>query len=99
MSMKGESDAMTVPAAVEMIRATSPEDRSRFASRSKGDTGSGGRISRCPSQKPPFVFGAALPFFLGTAGEVIKAVISLLIGGSRNNGSSIYLHQLDHFSR
>ena len=31
LSMKGESDAMTVPAAVEMIRATPPEDRSRFA--------------------------------------------------------------------
>jgi hypothetical protein len=31
MSMKGESDAMTVPVAVEMIRATSPENRSRFA--------------------------------------------------------------------
>ena len=31
MSMKGESDQMTVQAAVEMIRATSPEDRSRFA--------------------------------------------------------------------
>jgi hypothetical protein len=31
MSMKGDSDAMTVPAAVEMIRATPPEDRSRYA--------------------------------------------------------------------
>jgi hypothetical protein len=31
MSMKGESDAMTVPAAVEMIRATPPEKRSQFA--------------------------------------------------------------------
>jgi hypothetical protein len=31
MSMKGESDQMTVPAAVEMIRATPPERRSRFA--------------------------------------------------------------------
>jgi hypothetical protein len=31
MSMKGESDAMTVPAAVEMIRATPPEQRSQFA--------------------------------------------------------------------
>jgi hypothetical protein len=31
LSMKGESDAMTVPVAVEMIRATSPEDRSPFA--------------------------------------------------------------------
>ena len=30
-SMKGESDAMTVPAAVEMIRATPPERRSEFA--------------------------------------------------------------------
>jgi hypothetical protein len=29
--MKGESDAMTVPAAVEMIRATPPERRSEFA--------------------------------------------------------------------
>lgn len=31
LSMRGESDAMTVPAAVEMIRATSPEKRSDFA--------------------------------------------------------------------
>jgi hypothetical protein len=31
-SMKGESDQMTVPAAVEMIRATAPEQRSEFAS-------------------------------------------------------------------
>lgn len=31
MSMKGESDAMTIPAAVEMIRATPPERRSQFA--------------------------------------------------------------------
>lgn len=31
LSMKGESDQMTVPAAVEMIRATPPADRSRFA--------------------------------------------------------------------
>jgi hypothetical protein len=31
MSMKGESDAMAVPAAVEIIRATPLEDRSRFA--------------------------------------------------------------------
>ena len=31
MSMKGESDAMTVPAAVEMIRATPAERRSQFA--------------------------------------------------------------------
>jgi len=31
MSMKGESDAMTVPAAVEMIRATPPERRREFA--------------------------------------------------------------------
>jgi hypothetical protein len=31
MSMKGESDAMTVPAAVEMIGATPPENRSRYA--------------------------------------------------------------------
>ena len=31
MSMKGESDQMTVPAAVEMIRATTPERRSEFA--------------------------------------------------------------------
>jgi hypothetical protein len=31
MSMKGESDAMAVPAAVEIIRATPPEDRARFA--------------------------------------------------------------------
>ena len=31
MSMKGQSDAMTVPAAVEMIRATPPERRSQFA--------------------------------------------------------------------
>ena len=30
-SMKGESDQMTVPAAVEMIRATAPERRSEFA--------------------------------------------------------------------
>ena len=32
MSMKGESDAMTVPAAVELIRATPPDRRSEFAS-------------------------------------------------------------------
>jgi hypothetical protein len=32
MSMKGESDAMTVPAAVAMIRATPPVRRSEFAS-------------------------------------------------------------------
>jgi hypothetical protein len=31
MSMKGESDAMSVPAAVEMIWATSPTKRSEFA--------------------------------------------------------------------
>jgi hypothetical protein len=31
MSMKGETDAITVPAAVEMIRATPPEGRSQFA--------------------------------------------------------------------
>jgi hypothetical protein len=31
MSMKGESGQMTVPAAVEMIRATPPERRSQFA--------------------------------------------------------------------
>ena len=31
MSMKGESDTMSVPAAVEMIRATPPERRSEFA--------------------------------------------------------------------
>ena len=31
MSMKGESDAMSVPAAVEMIRATPPERRSEYA--------------------------------------------------------------------
>jgi hypothetical protein len=31
MSMKGESDAMTVPTAVEMIRATPPAKRSEFA--------------------------------------------------------------------
>lgn len=30
-SMKGENDAMTVGDAVAMIRATPPEDRSRFA--------------------------------------------------------------------
>jgi hypothetical protein len=30
-SMKGESDAMTVPAALEMVRSTPPEDRSRYA--------------------------------------------------------------------
>jgi heterodisulfide reductase subunit C len=30
-SMKGESNAMAVPAAVEMIRATPPERRSEFA--------------------------------------------------------------------
>jgi hypothetical protein len=30
MSMKGESDAMTVPAAVEMVRATPPDRRSQF---------------------------------------------------------------------
>jgi len=29
--MKDESDQMTVPAAVEMIRATRPESRSEFA--------------------------------------------------------------------
>lgn len=32
MSMRGESDAMSVADAVEMIRATPAEDRSRFAS-------------------------------------------------------------------
>jgi len=32
MSMKGESFEMTVPAAVEMIRATPPNRRSEFAS-------------------------------------------------------------------
>jgi hypothetical protein len=32
MSMKGESQEMTVPAAVEMIRATPPARRSEFAS-------------------------------------------------------------------
>ena len=32
LSMKGESDAMTVPAAVEMIRATPAGRRSEFAS-------------------------------------------------------------------
>jgi hypothetical protein len=32
MSMKGESDAMTVPVAVAMIRATPPARRSEFAS-------------------------------------------------------------------
>lgn len=31
MSMKGESDAMPVAAAVDMIRATPPATRSRFA--------------------------------------------------------------------
>lgn len=31
MSMKGESNQMTVPAAVEMVRATPPERRSEFA--------------------------------------------------------------------
>jgi hypothetical protein len=31
MSMKAESDAMSVPAAVEMIRATPPARRSEFA--------------------------------------------------------------------
>jgi len=31
MSVKSESDAMTVPAAVEMIRATPPARRSQFA--------------------------------------------------------------------
>ena len=31
MSIRGDSEVMTVPAAVEMIRATRPEDRSRFA--------------------------------------------------------------------
>ena len=31
MSMKGQSQEMTVPAAVEMIRATSPARRSEFA--------------------------------------------------------------------
>jgi hypothetical protein len=31
LSIKGESDAMSVPAAVETIRATSPEKRSAFA--------------------------------------------------------------------
>jgi hypothetical protein len=31
MSIKGESDAMTVPAAVQMIRATPAEKRSQFA--------------------------------------------------------------------
>jgi len=46
-SMKGESDAMTVPQAVEMIRATPSSARSRFASeiwrrrRSRGTDKSG----------------------------------------------------------
>jgi len=31
LSIKGESDAMTVPAAVEVIRATPPERRSAYA--------------------------------------------------------------------
>ena len=31
MAIKGKSDAMSVPAAVEMIRATPPERRSQFA--------------------------------------------------------------------
>jgi hypothetical protein len=31
MSMKGESDAMTVPAAIEMVHATSADQRSRFS--------------------------------------------------------------------
>jgi hypothetical protein len=31
LTMKGESDAMTVPAAVEMVHATSADDRSRFS--------------------------------------------------------------------
>ena len=31
LSMKGESDQMSVPAAVEMIHATPPEKRSEFA--------------------------------------------------------------------
>jgi hypothetical protein len=31
-AMKGQSTEMTVPAAVEMIRATPPERRSEFAS-------------------------------------------------------------------
>jgi len=32
-SMKGQSDAMTVPAAIAMIHATPPERRSQFAKR------------------------------------------------------------------
>jgi hypothetical protein len=32
MSMRGDSDAMSIPAAVEMIRATPPGRRSEFAS-------------------------------------------------------------------
>ena len=52
LSMKGESDAMTVPAAVEMIRATPPEDRSRFAreiwQRRREHWGASGRYSEIP---------------------------------------------------
>ena len=51
-SMKGASDAMTVPAAVEMIRATPPEDRSRYAReiwrRRREHYGPGGRYGEVP---------------------------------------------------
>jgi hypothetical protein len=54
MSMKGESDQMTVPAAVELIRATPPERRSDFAreiwSRRRNGKPTNGRM--CRSDRP-----------------------------------------------
>ncbi len=52
MSVKGESDAMTIPAAVEMVRATPPEDRSRYAReiwrRRREHWGPSGRYAEVP---------------------------------------------------
>ena len=52
LSMKGESDAMTVPAAVEMIRATPAENRSRYAReiwrKRRAHYGPSGRYSEVP---------------------------------------------------
>jgi hypothetical protein len=52
MSMKGESDAMSVPVAVEMIRATPPTKRSEFAREIWGEEtgegdGPGGTVLTC----------------------------------------------------
>lgn len=52
MGVKGESDQMTVPAAVEMIRGTPPERRSEFAheiwSRRRERYGPSGRSDSVP---------------------------------------------------